>query len=175
MNPSTLFASPSTPHRPVIYSPFLSPLPLRSTTHSKKLTLQRRRSRASINFSADDQSAPSTSPPPPNNVFGDKRELTGIQPLVAKLSPPARLATSALILGAAIAAGYGLGSRFGKSQTAALGGAVVLGAAGGAAGYALNACAPDVAAADLHNYVAGHGDPRAVKKEDIEKIAKKSV
>lgn len=94
---------------------------------------------------------------------------------MAKLSPPARLASSALILGAAIAAGYGLGSRFGKSQTAALGGAVVLGAAGGAAGYALNACIPDVAATDLHNYVAGHSDPRAVKKEDIEKIAKKSV
>lgn len=92
---------------------------------------------------------------------------------MAKLSPPVRLASSALILGAAIAAGYGLGSRFGKSQMAALGGAVVLGAAGGAAGYALNACAPDCAAADLHNYVAGHGDPRAVKKEDIETIAKK--
>ncbi|XP_059429529.1 protein TIC110, chloroplastic [Corylus avellana] len=173
MNPSTLFASPSTPHRSVLYSPFLNPLPLRFTTHSKKLTLKRRLSRASINSSAEDQSAPSTSPPPPNNVFGGKRELTGIQPLVATLSPPIRLASSALILGAAIAAGYGLGSRFGKSQTAALGGAVVLGAAGGAAGYALNACAPDVATADLHNYVAGHSDPRAVKKEDIETIAKK--
>lgn len=91
------------------------------------------------------------------------------------MSPPVRLVSSALFIGAAIAAGYGLGSRFGKSQTVALGGAAVLGVAGGAAAYALKACAPEVAAADLHNYVAGHGDPRAVNKDDIERIAKKSV
>lgn len=94
---------------------------------------------------------------------------------MASLSPPVRLATSALFIGAAIAAGYGLGSRFGKAQPAALGGAAVLGVAGGAAAYALNACVPDVAAVDLHNYAAGHDDPRAVKKDDIERIAKKSV
>lgn len=92
---------------------------------------------------------------------------------MASLSPPLRLASSALIVGAAVAAGYGLGSRFGKSETAALGGAAALGAAGGATAYALNACVPDVAAVDLHNYVAGHDDPRAVKKEDIERIAKR--
>lgn len=50
---------------------------------------------------------------------------------------------------------------------------MALGAAGGAAAYALNACVPDVAAVELHNYVAGSDDPRAVKKEEIEGIAKK--
>ncbi|KAB1225703.1 hypothetical protein CJ030_MR1G008908 [Morella rubra] len=181
MNPSTFINPPTTttPHRAVLCSPFLNPLPLRSTRVSEKLALQRRRFRVSAprnSASSDDQPAFSTSPPPPPpppNVFGEKRELTGIQPLVASLSPPVRLATSALFIGAAIAAGYGLGSRFGKAQPAALGGAVVLGVAGGAAAYALNAYVPDVAAVDLHNYAAGHDDPRAVKKDDIERIAKK--
>lgn len=50
---------------------------------------------------------------------------------------------------------------------------MAFGAAGGAAAYALNACVPEVAAARLHNYVAGHDDPGAVKNEDIEEIAKK--
>lgn len=90
-----------------------------------------------------------------------------------KLSPPLRLVTSAIVFAGAVAAGYGLGLRVGKTQTTALGGAVVLGAAGGAAVYALNASVPAVAAVDLHNYVAGRDDPRAVKKEDIEGIAKK--
>ena len=52
---------------------------------------------------------------------------------------------------------------------------MALGAAGGAAVYALNACVPEVAAVELHNYVAGNDDPKAVKKEDIEGIAKKWV
>ncbi|KAG2672928.1 hypothetical protein I3843_13G057200 [Carya illinoinensis] len=177
MNPSTLVNPPSaTPQRSVLYSPFLNPLPLRTAASSGKFTLQRHRFRVSVprnsSSSDGDQPVPSTSSPPPN-VFGDKRELTGIQPLVATMSPPVRLVSSALFIGAAIAAGYGLGSRFGKSQTVALGGAAVLGVAGGAAAYALKACAPEVAAADLHNYVAGHGDPRAVNKDDIERIAKK--
>lgn len=72
-----------------------------------------------------------------------------------------------------MAAGYGLGLRLSKSQNAAFGGAAVLGAASGAAAYALNSCAPEVAAIDLHNYVAGVDDPKAVKKEDIEDIARK--
>ncbi len=174
MNPSTLIAPPSsTPHHPSFHSSstFLNPLPLRTTTNSK-LTKQRRRFRISIPRSSSDQPAPSTSSPP---VFGDKRDLTGIQPLVAKLSPPVRLASSALLIGAAIAAGYGLGSRFGKEQknVATLGGAAVLGAAGAAAAYALNAAVPDVAATELHNYAAGCDDPKALNKDNIEMIAKK--
>uniref|UniRef100_A0A2N9J8N2 Protein TIC110, chloroplastic n=1 Tax=Fagus sylvatica TaxID=28930 RepID=A0A2N9J8N2_FAGSY len=174
MNPSTLIAPPSsTPHHPSFpsSSTFLNPLPLRTTTNSK-LTKQRRRFRVSIPRSSSDQPAPSTSSPP---VFGDKRDLTGIQPLVAKFSPPVRLASSALLIGAAIAAGYGLGSRFGKEQknVATLGGAAVLGAAGAAAAYALNAAVPDVAATELHNYAAGCDDPKALNKDNIEMIAKK--
>lgn len=92
-----------------------------------------------------------------------------------KLSPPLRLVSSAVVFAGAVAAGYGLGLRFGQTRNAALGGAAVLGAAGGAAVYSLNACAPDVAAVELHNYVAGSDDPSAVKKDDIEGIAKKLV
>ncbi|KAK7843461.1 protein tic110 [Quercus suber] len=175
MNPSTLTtASPSSSSSSS--STFLNPLPLRTSNNLNR----RRRFRVSVprNSSAD-QSAPSTSSPPPpsgNLVFvGGKRELTGIQPLVASLSPPVRLASSALLIGAAIAAGYGLGSRFGKAQgnVATVGGAAALGAAAAAAAYAVSAAVPDVAAADLHNYVAGCDDPKVVNKDDIERIAKK--
>lgn len=170
MNPSTLTTSSS--------STFLNPLslPLRTSNNFNR----RRRFRVSVpRNSSSDQSAPSTSSPPPpagNIVFvGGKRELTGIQPLVACLSPPVRLASSALLIGAAIAAGYGLGSRFGKAQgnVATVGGAAALGAAAAAAAYAVSAAVPDVAAADLHNYVAGCDDPKVVNKDDIERIAKK--
>lgn len=172
MNPSTLTTSSS--------STFLNPLslPLRTSNNFNR----RRRFRVSVpRNSSSDQSAPSTSsspPPPPagNTVFvGGERELTGIQPLVACLSPPVRLASSALLIGAAIAAGYGLGSRFGKAQgnVATVGGAAALGAAAAAAAYAVSAAVPDVAAADLHNYVAGCDDPKVVNKDDIERIAKK--
>lgn len=93
--------------------------------------------------------------------------------MVEKLSPPVRLATSAIILAGAIAAGYGLGFRFGGNRNVALGGAAVAGAAGGATVYALNAAVPEVAAISLHNYVAEFDDPGAVKKEDIDRIANK--
>ncbi|KAL4611351.1 hypothetical protein ACB092_08G117800 [Castanea dentata] len=172
MNPSTLTTSSSSSS-----STFLNPLPLRTSNNLNR----RRRFRVSVpRNSSSDQSAPSTSSPPPppagNKVFvGGRRELTGIQPLVASLSPPVRLASSALLIGAAIAAGYGLGSRFGKAQgyVATVGGAAVLGAAAAAAAYAVSAAVPDVAAADLHNYVAGCDDPKVVNKDDIERIAKK--
>ncbi|KAM5583035.1 protein TIC110, chloroplastic [Rosa sericea] len=171
MNPSTLLApSSSTPQRSILQSQFLNPIPLRATTSAN---VPRRRFRVSFPRNSAAQSDGATSPPPPPDVFGGKRELTGVQPLVEKLSPPLRLVTSAIVFAGAVAAGYGLGLRVGKTQNTALGGAVVLGAAGGAAVYALNASVPAVAAVDLHNYVAGRDDPRAVKKEDIEGIAKK--
>ncbi|CAB4282082.1 unnamed protein product [Prunus armeniaca] len=167
MNPSTL-----TPQRSVLHSPFLNPISLPAATSGQT---RRRRFRVSFprnSATPSDQSTGSTSTPPPD-VFGGKRELTGIQPVVEKLSPPLRLATSAIVIAGAVAAGYGLGLRLSKSQNTAFGGAAVLGAAGGAAAYALNSCAPEVAAIDLHNYVAGVDDPKAVKKEDIEDIARK--
>lgn len=93
--------------------------------------------------------------------------------LVDSMSPPVRIASSAIIVVAAAAAGYGLGSRFGGSRNAALGGAVVVGAAAAGAAYAVNSCVPEVAAANLHNYAVGCGDPGAIKKEDVETIANK--
>ncbi|KAF4387446.1 hypothetical protein F8388_011594 [Cannabis sativa] len=177
MNISSLLAPPSTHSPPsLLRSPFLNPIPLRTTTSRDTTHSRRRRFKVSVPRSAatpssSDQTTVATSPPP--NVFGGSKELTGIQPLVEKLSPPVRLATSAILVAGAVAAGYGLGFRFGQSRNAALGGAVALGAAGGAAAYALNACVPEVAAVELHNYVAGSDDPKAVKKEEIEAIAKK--
>ncbi|RZB69923.1 Protein TIC110, chloroplastic isoform B [Glycine soja] len=158
MNPSTL--TPSHTHRPLLLpSPFYS---------------RRRRFRVSLpRCSSDAAAAAAPSPPPPTPPQRPPKDLKGIELLVDKLSPPARLATSAVIVAGAAAAGYGLGSRFGGSRYAALGGAVALGAAGGAAAYALNAAAPQVAAVNLHNYVAAFDDPSKLKKEEIEAIASK--
>ncbi|KAL5102264.1 hypothetical protein RYX36_006591 [Vicia faba] len=155
MNPSTL--KPSHSHPSVLLP---SPSPLRT---------QRRRFRVSLPRCSSETNNPSSSSPPQR----PPKELTGVEILVDKLSSPARLATSAVIVAGAVAAGYGLGSRFGGNRNAALGGAVALGAAGGAAAYALNAAAPQVAAVNLHNYVAGFDDPSILTKEDIEVIANK--
>ncbi|KAM1553063.1 hypothetical protein PS1_005832 [Malus domestica] len=167
MNPSTL-----TSQRSSLRSPFLNPISIPAAT-----SVQSRRRPFRVSFSRNsaapsEQSTDAASSPPPD-VFGGERELTGVQPVVEKLSPPLRIVTSAIVFAGAVAAGYGLGLRLGKSQNAAYGGAAVLGAAGGAAVYALNSCAPEVAAVNLHNYVAGLDDPKAVKKEDIEGIARK--
>ncbi|KAI4305351.1 hypothetical protein L6164_028722 [Bauhinia variegata] len=174
MNPSTLTTSPSSSHHPsLLGSPFLNRIPLCITRNS---TLSNRRcfrvsAPRSSSASSDDQ--PSTSTPAAPSLTRTTKELKGIEVLVDKLSPPLRIATSAIVFAGAVAAGYGLGSRFGGSRNAALGGAVALGAAGGAAAYALNACAPQVAAVNLHNYVAGFDDPAKVTREDIESIASK--
>ncbi|KZV25772.1 hypothetical protein F511_04833 [Dorcoceras hygrometricum] len=107
------------------------------------------------------------------DVFGEKRELNGVQSLVEVMSPPIRIASSALVFSVAVAAGYGLGFRFGGSRNSGIGGAVVLGAAGAGAAFALNSCVPEVAAASLHNYIVSCDDPGALKKEDIEAITNK--
>lgn len=83
--------------------------------------------------------------------------------------------SSAVLVAAALAAGFGLGSRFGGSRAAALGGAAVLGAASGAAVFALNSIAPEVASVSLHNLVAGSDDPMELRKEDVDGVAKKLV
>lgn len=93
--------------------------------------------------------------------------------LVDSLSPPIRLASSVIIVAGAIAAGYGLGFKFGGNRNTGLGGAVALGAAGSAAVYAMNSSVPDVAAVNLHNYVADFDDPTALSRDDIEGIAKR--
>ncbi|KAL4296013.1 hypothetical protein GQ457_12G030360 [Hibiscus cannabinus] len=171
MNPSLLLSPPSSSQpRPLLLLPF-TPNPLPSTRRRLRVSFPRN------SLSTHGQSptptptySPETEKP---NIFGDPKELTGIQPLVQNLSPPVRLATSAVVLAGALAAGYGLGLRFGGNRNAAFGGAAILGAAGGVAAYAVNASVPEVAAVTLHNYVAACDGPDAVKREDIENIAKK--
>lgn len=169
MNPSTLLASHFSNNR----CPLLNPLPLRTSTNFN-LT-KRRHFRVSIPRASSEvtEQPVSSSSPSGLDIFGGKKELTGIQPIVQLIPPPLRLATSAIVVAGAVAAGYGLGLRFGKSRNAALGGAAALAAASGAAVYSLNSCVPEVAAVDLHNYVAGFDDPKNVKKEEIESIATK--
>ncbi|KAJ0969975.1 hypothetical protein J5N97_022852 [Dioscorea zingiberensis] len=177
MDHSLLLASPSIPSRKLLFAP-LPPNPLRSSLSSRKLVLSpfpsnplrpralpcRRRPTRRCRVSAS-----SVDP----SVFGGKKELSGPQVLVDALPPPARVVSSAVFVAAALAAGFGLGSRFGGSRMAALGGAAVLGAAGGAAVYAMNSSVPEVAAVSLHNLVAGHDDPTELQKEDVDGIAEK--
>lgn len=168
MNTSILLSTtPCSPHpNTLLVTPFLPPITLRpSSVH-----LRRHRYRISNIRSSSDQTPTNAVKP---DVFGEKKELKGVQSLVDAMSPPVRIACSALMVASAIAAGYGIGLRFGGSRNVGLGGAVVVGAAGAGAAYALNSCVPDVAAANLHNYVVECGDPGAVKKEDIEAIANK--
>ncbi|XP_074295141.1 protein TIC110, chloroplastic-like [Silene latifolia] len=101
------------------------------------------------------------------DIFGPKRELSGLHSIVDTMSPPVRLAASSLVVAAALAAGFGVGSRFGGSRNAAIGGAVVLGGAAAAAAYSVNSCAPEVAAVNLHNYVASSQDPLHLDKDYI--------
>lgn len=90
------------------------------------------------------------------------------------LSPPVRLASSAVVIAGAVFAGFKLGCKYGGgSRNVAIGGAAILGAASGALAYAMNAAVPEVAAKRLHDYVADCNDPGAVKREDIEAIASK--
>lgn len=169
MNPSSLLLPINQPP-PVntFRSQFLNPTPLRLTP---KFYLKRRIQSTVISSSSASLQHKPTSVNP--DVFGGKKELSPIQSLVDAMSPPIRIASSALIFAAAIAAGYGLGLRFGGSRNAGLGGAIAFGAAGAGAAYALNSCAPQVAAINLHNYVADFDNPAALNKEDIESIANK--
>ncbi|KAH0905810.1 hypothetical protein HID58_037637 [Brassica napus] len=161
MNPTAINAPISPSPRSPLLCHFLTPLPLR-LSNSQSQT--RRRYRASFPRCA---ATPSEQP----LVMSNKKELTGLQPIVEKMTPPVRLATSAVVLAASLATGYGLGLRLMGSKNIALGGAAVAGAAGGALVYALNSAVPEVAAIGLHNYVAEFEDPASVTKEDIEKIA----
>ncbi|XP_075519708.1 LOW QUALITY PROTEIN: protein TIC110, chloroplastic-like [Primulina tabacum] len=169
MNSSIIHTAtnPSSPSTTTLLPPHFicTPFPLRQC----KTHFRRRRYRICVTRSSSQPPVTVVKP----DVFGDKRELTGVQSLVEAMSPPIRIASSALIFAAAVAAGYGLGIRFGGSRNSGIGGAVVLGAAGAGAAFALNSCVPEVAAASLHNYVVGCDDPGALKKEDVEAIANK--
>ncbi|XP_009595771.1 protein TIC110, chloroplastic isoform X1 [Nicotiana tomentosiformis] len=177
MNPSLLLTTnqPSVnPTTTTFLSPFLNPTPLRFT---RKISQKRRHflynyGLSTVRSSASDK-PPSSSISVKPDVFGGKKELSTIQSLVDAMSPPIRIASSALVFAGAVAAGYGLGVRFGGSRNAGVGGAIALGAAGAGAAYALNSCVPEVAAINLHNYVADFEDPAALNKEDIDAIANK--
>ncbi|CAH9075311.1 unnamed protein product [Cuscuta epithymum] len=180
MNPSLLLPTSPSPNRTILIPPFLNPTPLRLFTTSRnrhnyryRISTVRSSSDSSSTSISSSQSTTTAAIPVKPDVFGAKREPSGIQSLVDSMSPPVRIACSAVIVSGAIAAGYSLGCRFGGSRNVGLGGAVALGAAGAGAAYALNSCAPQVAALNLHNYVAGCDDPSALKKEAIEAIANK--
>nr|AER92593.1 hypothetical protein [Linum usitatissimum] len=180
MNPSLLSVAPassSAAASTALLSPFL--IPSRSTPSSLSLPSRRR---LRVSFPRNSAASAVTAKPsdesatqPKSSVFGGRKELTGIQPLVDSLPPPVRLTCSAVILAGAVAAGYGLGQRFGGTRNLAIGGAAAMGAAGGAMVYALNACVPEVAAASLHNYVVGLDDPKGVEKDEVDQIVKKLV
>ncbi|KAJ9565110.1 hypothetical protein OSB04_001076 [Centaurea solstitialis] len=175
MNSSILLTQqPSPPNPTILITPFLNPTPLKFTTNF--LALNRRRHRYSCRIpavrcsSAEQPSTTTAAAVAVTDVFGGKKELSAFQSVVDSMSPAVRLASSVVVVAGAVAAGYGLGLRIGGSRNASIGGAVVLGAAGAGAVYALNSSVPEVAAVSLHNYVAG-SDPGALKKEDIDSIA----
>ncbi|KAL1220685.1 hypothetical protein V5N11_007454 [Cardamine amara subsp. amara] len=123
MNPSLITAinapiSPS-PRSPLLYH-FLTPLPLR---FSNSEYLNRHRYRVSYprcSAASSDQVSVSTQAKS-SDVHGNKKELTGLQPIVEKMSPPLRLATSAVVLTASLDNGYGLGLRLADSRNISLG------------------------------------------------------
>ncbi|KAL6508995.1 hypothetical protein OROHE_021554 [Orobanche hederae] len=161
----------STSFSPRLQIPFIpTSLPPTSPRRLSAAHIRCRRYRVSTIISSSDRASASVVKP---DVFGEKREFTGVQSLIDAMSPPIRMASSALIVAVAVAAGYGLGSRFGGSRNVAIGGVVVVGAAGAGAAYALNSCVPEVAAVNLHNYVVGCDDPGTINKGDIDSIANK--
>ncbi|XP_020581658.1 protein TIC110, chloroplastic isoform X2 [Phalaenopsis equestris] len=167
MDLSLLLPSPSSASRQLLFSPF-SPNPLR--VQSLKIPRTSLRYRFRLSAVTEAEEAVSSGKPP---VFGSPKELTVPQKFVDALPPPARLASYVVFTGAALAAGFGLGLRFGGSKTVGIGGAAALGVAAGAAVYAINSTVPEVAAVNLHNIVTGYDDPTELKKEEIEAIAEK--
>ncbi|KAF0914911.1 hypothetical protein E2562_032826 [Oryza meyeriana var. granulata] len=97
-------------------------------------------------------------------VFGPRRELTGVQPLVDALPPAARTAVRLAVAATAVVAGYGIGLWAGDGSRA-------VAVAGRRA--AVNSVVPEVAAVGLHNYVAGCDDPKKLESGEVEAIASK--
>lgn len=174
MDLALLTPAPSIPSRHLLFSPS-NPATLFLRLPPRRHRACRRGRLCVPRSSASDAAATDPAPAVDPSVFGGRRELSGPQVLVDALPPPARVASSVVIAAAALAAGYGLGLRFGGSRVAGLGGAAALGAAGGAVVYALNSSVPEVAAVNLHNLLASFDDPTAVSKEDVEAVAKKLV
>ncbi|KAL0904165.1 hypothetical protein M5K25_026239 [Dendrobium thyrsiflorum] len=167
MDLSLVLPTSSSPSRHLIFYTF-KPNPFR--VQSLKVPRTSLRCRFRLSAATEVEEAVSSGKP---SVFGLPKELTAPQKIVDTLPPPARLASYVVFTGAALAAGFGLGFRFGGSQAAGIGGAAVLGVAAGAAVYGINSSVPEVAALNLHNLVTGYDDPTELKKEDVEAIVEK--
>ncbi|CAN6304736.1 unnamed protein product [Urochloa humidicola] len=153
---------------PLLFSP-LKPSPLFRFPRRRPTSATAARLRLRLRAAAAADAAS-----PGEAVFGARKELTGVQPLVEALPPAARTAAELAVAAAAAAAGYGIGLRAGGgSRAVAVAGAAVLGAASLAAAAAVNSVVPEVAAVGLHNYVAGHDDPTNLDSGEVEAIAKK--
>ncbi|CAN6477977.1 unnamed protein product [Victoria cruziana] len=123
-------------------------------------------------------SATSESPPREDNVrisgaFGGERQLSGMQRVVDVVPSSVRYAVSALVVVGSLAAGYAIGLRTRGTRATCIGGAVALGLIGGAAVSALNSAVPSAAVVSLHNKVAGCSNLGSLKREDIEKVARR--
>ncbi|CAL4917312.1 unnamed protein product [Urochloa decumbens] len=158
--------------RPLLFSP-LKPSPLLRFPPRRPTTAAAARFRLRLRLRTSAASSDAAAPHG-EEVFGARKELTGVQPLVESLPPAARTAAELAVAAAAVAAGYGIGLRAGGgSRAVAVAGAAVLGAASLAGAAALNSVVPEVAAVGLHNYVAGHDDPTNLESGEVEAIAKK--
>ncbi|KAL2550100.1 protein TIC [Forsythia ovata] len=103
--------------------------------------------------------APSTSVSVKPDVFGDKRELTGVQSLVDAMSSAysdCRLGSNHLQL--LVATGYRLGSWFGGSRNARIGWRDGSWCCWSWCCLCSGSCDPEVVAANLHNGVVGRWD-----------------
>lgn len=169
MDLSLLHHTSSSPSRHLLLPP-LNPNPLRAHVLKTPRSSLRCRFRLSAVAVAEETVRTGDS-----SVFGFPKELTAAQKIAGTLPPPARLASYVVFTGAALAAGFGLGFRFGGSQAKGIGGAAVLGVAAGAAIYHINSSVPEVAAVNLHNLVTSYDDPTELKKEEVEDIVEKLV
>ncbi|PKU65373.1 Protein TIC110, chloroplastic [Dendrobium catenatum] len=167
MDFSLVLPTSSSPSRHLIFSPFKH-TPIR--VQSLKAPRTSLRCRFRLSAAAEVEETVSFGKP---SVFGLPKDLTAPQKIVDTLPPRARLASYVVFTGAALAAGFGLGFRFGGSQATGIGGAAVLGVAAGAAVYSINSGVPEVAALNLHNLVTGYDDPTELKKENVEAIVEK--
>ncbi|KAG8092076.1 hypothetical protein GUJ93_ZPchr0012g20283 [Zizania palustris] len=165
MDLSMASAKPSPRAAPLLFAPF-EPLPLLRFPPPRRPGTGRLRGRRGLRLPCRAASG--------EEVFGGRRELTGVQPLVESLPPAARAAAELAVAAAAVAAGYGIGLRAGGgSRAVAVAGAAVLGAASVAGAAAVNSLVPEVAAVGLHNYVAGCDDPINLDSDEVEAIANK--
>ncbi|XP_031483348.1 protein TIC110, chloroplastic [Nymphaea colorata] len=169
------FSIPSS-STPLLFSPFTKNSILKKNPNSLPVFSRTRRFKLSVarnSSSATSESPPDTKTRSSSEIFGPELQLSGFQKLVDAVPLTARYAGSAVVVAGALAAGYALGFRIKGTQVAAVGGAVALGAVGGAAAFVVNSAAPGVAAVNLHNKVAACDDPELLNKEEIEELARR--